>query len=98
MTIKRATVAAPIFRNIAEDIIQTLKIEKRSDGFKKEYRYFDIKYVNVPDVIGMNVKEAREYLGDFDVEYSGSGDKIISMSPNAGSSVPIGSIVRLMLG
>ena len=92
------TVAAPIFRNIALDIIDTLNIKKRDIGLKKEYRYFDIKYVNVPNVIGMNVKEAREYLKDFQVEYSGTGDRIISMSPEAGSNVIINSIVRLMLG
>ena len=46
----------------------------------------------------MNVKEARDYLKDFTIEYSGSGDSIISMSPEAGSSVPINSTIRLMLG
>ena len=94
----RATVAAPIFRNIAEDAINALQIEKRKNGLKKEYRYFDVKYVNVPNVIGMNVKEAREYLKEFNVEYSGSGDTIIDMSPEAGSSISINSTVRLMLG
>ena len=92
------TVAAPVFRNIAEDVIQALHIEKRENGLTKEYRYFDIKYLNVPNVIGMDVKSAREILKDFDIEYSGSGDRIVSMSPEAGSSVPINSVVRLMLG
>ena len=91
------TVAAPIFRNIAEDIIEALNIEKRTNGIKKEYRYFDQKYITVPNVVGMNVKEAREYLKDFQVEYSGNGNKIISMSPEAGSSIPKGSIIRLMV-
>ena len=92
------TVAAPIFRNIALDVIDALEINKRSDGLKKEYRYFDVKYIRVPNVVGMNVKDSREYLKDFDVEYSGSGDTIISISPKVGSSVPINSTVRLMLG
>ncbi len=98
MTIKRATVAAPIFRNIAEDIIPALNIKKRTNGLTKEYRYFDTKYITVPNVVGMNVKESRDNLKDFDVKYSGSGDKIISMSPEAGSNVPINSTIRLMLG
>ena len=92
------TVAAPIFRNIALDIIDALDIKKRNDGLIKEYRYFDVKYIRVPDVVGMSVKDSREYLKDFDVEYSGSGDTIISISPKAGSSIPINSTVRLMLG
>ena len=92
------TVAAPVFRNIAEDIIVALDIKKRSDGLKKEYRYFDVKYAEVPNVVGMNVKDAKDNLKNFTIEYSGSGDEIISMSPEAGSSVPINSVVRLMLG
>ena len=93
-----ATVAAPIFRNIALDAISALEIEKRSDGLSKEYRYFDTKYVTVPDVIGNSIKEARDKLKDFTIEYSGSGESIISTSPEGGSSVPINSTIRLMLG
>ena len=92
------TVAAPIFRNIALDAISALGIEKRSDGLSKEYRYFDTKYVTVPDVIGNSIKEARDKLKDFTIEYSGSGESIISTSPEVGSSVPINSTIRLMLG
>lgn len=92
------TVAAPVFRSIAEDAIAALGIEPRTDGIAKEYRYFDTKYVAVPDVVGMTPKEARNYLSNFDIEYSGTGESIISTSPKAGSSVPINSTVRLMLG
>ena len=92
------TVAAPIFRNIALDAITALNIEPSSDGLSKEYRYFDTKYITVPDVIGMSKKDAREKLKNFTIEYSGSGENIISMSPSAGSSVVINSTVRLMLG
>ena len=91
------TVAAPIARNILEDSIAALEIEKRTGGIEKEYRYFDVKYKKVENVVGMNIKEARQLLKDFDIEYSGTGDKIISMSPEAGSSIPVGSVVRLML-
>lgn len=92
------TVAAPIFRNIALDAITALNIEPSSDGLSKEYRYFDTKYITVPDVIGMSKKEAREKLKNFTIEYSGNGENIISMSPSAGSSVVINSTIRLMLG
>lgn len=92
------TVAAPIFKSIATDTITALNIEPSSDGIKKEYRYFDTKYIAVPDVIGMNKKESREKLKNFTIEYSGSGDRVISMSPEPGSSVVINSTIRLMLG
>ena len=41
------TIAAPIARNILEDVIPVLKIEKIEVGFKKEYRYFDTKYKTI---------------------------------------------------
>ena len=36
-------------------------------------------------------------LKGFNITYSGTGEKVISMSPKAGSSVPVGSTIRLML-
>ena len=92
------TVAAPIARNIFEDAIVALDIKESSDGISKEYRYYDTKYITVPDVIGLSPKEARNKLKNFTIEYSGSGDKIISTSPGAGSSVVENSTIRLMLG
>ena len=98
MTIKRATVAAPIFKNIAEDAISILKIPVPSAGLEKEYRYFDTKFINVGDVVGYSVDDAKKILKDFTIEYSGRGNNVISMSPVAGSRVAVGSVVRLMLG
>ena len=46
----------------------------------------------------MTPKEARKVLSNFGIEYSGTGETIISTSPEAGSSVPFNSTVRLMLG
>ena len=92
------TVAAPIARNILEDAISILNIDKRDNGMSKEYRYFDVKYITVPNVIGMDIKSARENLKDFEIEYSSSGNRVIAMSPSAGNSVPIHSVIRLMLG
>ena len=91
------TVAAPIAKNILEDIIVALDIPKSTDGFDKEYRYYETKYETISNVVGMTPKEARELLSNFTIEYSGSGNKIISMSPEAGSKVAIGSTIRLML-
>lgn len=91
------TVAAPIAKNILEDTISSLKIEKPTGGISKEYRYFDIKYATVENVVGMDAKEARKKLQDFNVEYSGTGKTVVSMSPAAGSRIAVGSTVRLML-
>ena len=91
------TVSAPIFKNIAEDAIDALKIKKPPIGLEKEYRYFDVKYYTVSNVVGMNIDEAREILKNFKIEYSGTGDRIIDMSPDAGSRLAEGSVIRLMI-
>ena len=67
-------------------------------GILKEYRYFDTKYEKVENVVGMKPKDARNKLKMFNIEYSGTGDEVISMSPEAGSWSVVGSTVRLMLG
>ena len=92
------TVAAPIARTILKDSINALDLKKRTGGLSKEYRYFDTKYITVPDVVGKTIKEAKELLKDFTIEYSGKGDVVVSTSPSAGSSIPINSSIRLMLG
>ena len=91
-------VAAPIARTILNDAINALDIDKRIGGLSKEYRYFDIKYITVPDVVGKTIKEAKELLKNFTIEYSGKGETIISTSPSSGSSIPVNSTIRLMLG
>lgn len=91
------TVAAPIARTILNDAINALDIKKRIGGIEKEYRYFDVKYVTVPDVVGKTIKEAKQLLKNFSIEYSGKGENIVSTSPEAGSSIPINSTIRLML-
>lgn len=92
------TVAAPIAKSILEDSIVALDIDEPEQGIEKEYRYLlDTKYYTLEDVVGMDVKEAKEKLSNFTVEYSGTGNKVLSMSPSAGSRVAEGSVVRLML-
>ena len=92
------TVSAPIVKNIMEDVITALGIQKQEGGTEKEYQWYDKKYYNVPSVVGMSKKEATSNLKNFAVEYSGSGDLVISQSPEANTRVVEGSSVRLYLG
>lgn len=92
------TVAAPVARSILLDSIDALDIEKPDGGIEKEYQWYDKKYYTVSDVVGMSAKEANKALSNFQVEYSGSGTVIKSMSPEAGSRLVEGSVVRLLLG
>lgn len=92
------TVAAPIARNVLLDCIDILNIEKREGWSEKEYNYLDRVYYDIPNVVGMTSKEAVKALGKFKVEFSGSGERVIYQSPEAGVRIYEGEVVRLMLG
>ena len=92
------TVSAPIVKNIMEDAIVALGIEKQEGGTEKEYQWYDKKYYTVENVIGLAKKEATSILKNFSIEYSGSGNNVISQSPEAGSRIMEGENVRLYLG
>ncbi len=88
----------PIARRILLDIIDALDIEKQEGGVEKDYEWTDKVYYEVVDVVGKTPKEAKKLLEHFSIEYSGSGDVIISQSPEAGTRLEDGSTVKLMLG
>lgn len=92
------TVAAPIAKNILTDAISALNIEKSKEGLDKIYQWYDVKYYKVENVEGLTVKEATKLLKNFQVEYTGIGDKVLAQSPSAGTSLPQNSTIRLLLG
>ena len=91
------TVAAPIAKNVLTSAIDILGIEKRENEIEREYLYTDKQYAVVPNVIGIDVKEAVKSLKQFKVEYSGSGSVITYQSPSAGTSIYEGETIRLLL-
>jgi len=91
------TVAAPIAKNFLLSAIDILDIEERSNEIEREYLYTDKQYAIVPNVIGMNVKDAVKELKSFKVEYSGSGEVVTYQSPSGGESVYEGETIRLLL-
>lgn len=92
------TVSAPIVKNIMEDAITSLNIEKQDGGTEKKYQWYDKKYYTVPNVVGKSKKEATSMLKNFSVEYSGSGDVVVNQSPDSDSRIAEGEKVRLYLG
>lgn len=92
------TVSAPIVKNIMEDAITSLNIEKQYGGTEKKYQWYDKKYYTVPNVVGKSKKEATSMLKSFSVEYSGSGDVVVNQSPDSDSRIAEGEKVRLYLG
>ena len=91
------TVAAPIAKNFLLSAIDILDIEERTDEIEREYLYTDKQYAEVPNVVGMSVKEAVKLLKKFKVEYSGSGEIVTYQSPSAGEKVYEGETIRLLL-
>lgn len=89
---------APIARRVLLDIIDALDIEKQDGAIEKVKQWDDPIYYVVPNVIGKTAKEATRDLYPLEVEYSGTGNKVIEQSPNAGEKITSTSKVRLLLG
>jgi len=88
----------PIARRVILDIIDSLGIEKQEGQLVKDWEWPDKEYIEVPDVVGKTLKEAKMLLKDFKIEYTGSGDKVIQQSPTAGERIPKEDTVRILLG
>lgn len=89
---------APIARRILLDIIDALGIVKQEGAIEKVKQWDDPVYYVVPNVIGKTSKEATRELYPLEVEYTGTGNKVIEQSPSAGEKVLSTSKVRLLLG
>lgn len=89
---------APVARRILLDIIDALKIAKQPNQIEKVYQWDDKVYVELPNTIGVDVKTARRMLFEFEVEYTGTGEKVVEQSPSPGERIAKGSTIRLLLG
>lgn len=87
----------PIARRILLDIIEALDIKKQDSQIEKEKEWSDKTIYEVPNVVGMTKKEAKKALENFTVEYAGTGDKVVSQSPEVGTRVEEKTVVRLLL-
>ena len=91
-------VSAPIARNVMLSAIDIFDIEPSREGMAKEYTWLDKKYSILPNVVGMSKEEATKELKNYKIEYSGTGDTVIYMSPEAGFYAPEGETILLLLG
>lgn len=91
------TIAAPIAKNVLTDAISILNIKKRNTTTEKKYNYNEKKYITVPNVTDMNIDDAKKELKGFELEFSGTGNKISYQSPEAGTRVLEGTSIRLLL-
>ena len=92
------TVSAPIAKNIMKSIIDIKELKQSNDGMiRQEYTWLDTKYIMLPNVVGMSVKEAQKELKGFKLEYTGDGDKVIMQEPESNQYVKETSTIKLML-
>ncbi len=91
------TVSAPIARNVLMSAIELYDIEPDTEGMTKEYRWYEDSYIKLPDVRGMSSKDAAKLLKEFKLEYSGSGDTVLYMSPEPNYYVKKGGTIKIML-
>ena len=92
------TVSAPIAKNIMYDIIDEFKIKPSEYVLDKVYNWYDTKYVKVPNVINMNIDDAKKELKKFTVNYSGNGKTIKMISPSPGTYLPENAPIKILLG
>ncbi len=88
----------PIARRVLLDIIDALDIPKQEGQIEKDYTWDDKVYYEVPNVEGLEVKEAKKLLTNWKIEYVGSGNKVISQSPKSGERLAMDETIVLLLG
>jgi stage V sporulation protein D (sporulation-specific penicillin-binding protein) len=94
-------IAAPVVGNILADSLHYLKVPQSKEGIAREYVYGDVKPVEVPQIAGVTVQQAREEMFgsglNLKVETTGQGKYIVDQQPAAGTKVQPGTTVRLYL-
>lgn len=91
------TVSAPIASNIMKNIISIKDIKPSKDVTPRTYTWLDIKYKQVPNVIGLSKKEVTKILKGFEVIYSGTGDTVMYQEPMEGTYIKENGTIKIML-
>ena len=90
-------VSAPIAKNVFKDIISIYNLKEDTAGLPKSYRWDDIKYIMIPNIIGKTKKEAKKELKGFKIEFIGDGDKVFDTTPPINTRVKENSIIKVLL-
>ena len=90
-------VSAPIAKKVFENIISIYDIKPSNSGIPKIYKWDDITYVTIPNIIGKNKKDIKKELNGLNIEYVGNGDKVIDIQPEVNSRVKLNSTVKILL-
>ncbi len=90
------TIAAPVMKEIFENVLPYLGIEQIYDEGEQEY---EVETVMMPVLEGMTVKDAKALIQEnsFELRLLGEGDWVVEQFPLAGSEVSANSTVILYL-
>jgi stage V sporulation protein D (sporulation-specific penicillin-binding protein) len=91
-------IAAPSVRNILESSLQYLKVPKRQGQIEREIKYGDKRYLEVPNMTGLSLREIATTYDTLPLVVSGKGSHVIKQSPEPGAKVEEGSKIRIYLG
>ena len=80
--------------DLKRNVDNTYKNEPNYKIKKSKLKHLDEKR----DGIKLQIKEAEKALIYYDVTYSGFGNYVISQSPKAGTTLEMGSTIRILLG
>lgn len=89
-------VAAPIVGKIMDEAMTILEIQKQEDAMEKEYRWGDLIYHEVPDLVGLKKNKLPPQIY-YQYEFFGTGDEVAYQSPQAGEKVLEGGKVLIFL-
>ena len=90
------TVVAPVVRNMYEDILNYLKVEKVSEQLPKKTTWLDPIMIEVPSFIGLSQEEC--VFQGLIMEFVGEGNTVLEQYPQAGTVVNEGGKVMVILG
>ena len=88
----------PFVRKILLDIISIMDIKKQSNQKEKDYEWYDKKYYDVPNVVGLTKKEAKKLLYNFDISFEGDGSIVLEQSIKPNTRYYETGTIRLLMG
>ena len=90
------TIVGPIIKNILEDVLPYMEVNKRSGGVEKKYTWMDTKTYTVDNYVGKEKNKVKSQY--FKFEFIGEGNMVIDQLPKYGEKIEEGSTIVIMLG
>jgi len=91
-------IAAPSVKNIIDSSLQYMNVPKRPSPIEREYVYPEKPLIEVPNVVGLSMKEIATSYDVLPLVVSGKGTHVVKQSPAPGVKVAEGSKIRIYLG